>query len=241
MDPRNKVLVALDLTTNEDNFRVAEKIAAHETVAGFKVNSAGDEVMYRSDGQPHFLRQLAGLGKELWLDFKLHDVPPTVARRVTEHVKGGLVNAITIMAKGEVDMMVAAVLAAGDNVLIIAVTELTSNSEEQVHLGSGHPAKASVINLARNAVLSGVKYLVCSTQEVPVIVKRKELQTLTLRVPGLSVGGVTGEGQSRIGTMTDLLKVCPSAQGVIGSGIIKAADPLEAVKQVTAEIEAIAL
>jgi len=240
MDATRKIWVALDCSMNKE-LEVARAVAGHQAVMGFKLNRTGDQAMYRKDGEPHVLEVLAGLGKPVWLDFKFHDVLPTVAGRMQPHVDSGWVQFVTVMAKGEIDMMMAAVEAGGDKMSVIAVTELTSNTEEQVHLGSGHPTKASVIQLARNAVLSGVRYLVCSAQELPVIVKRPELTCLTPFVPGIEVGQITGEGQARIGTPTAVLKACPKAVCVIGSGIIKAADPLEAVKMVTAEIEAIEL
>lgn len=238
MDAKGKIWVALDCLV-EKGLEVAKAVAGHPAVFGFKLNRTGDQVMYRKDGEPHVLEVLAGYGKPVWLDFKLHDVPHTVVGRMQPHVDSGWVQYITVMAKGEVDMMTAAVKAGGNNTSVIAVTELTSNTEEQVHLGSGHPAKASVIHLARNAVLSGVRHLVCSAQELPVIVKRTELKFLTPFVPGIKVGQTTGEGQARIGTPTAVLMACPKAVCVIGSGIIKADDPLVAVQKVATEIEAI--
>ena len=238
MDSTGKIWPALDCPM-EKGLEIAKAVAGHPAVMGFKLNRTGDQTMYRRDGEPHVLEVLAGLGKPVWLDFKFHDVPPTVEGRIQPHVENGWVQYVTVMAKGEVDMMMAAVKAGGDKVSIIAVTELTSNTEEQVHLGSGQPAKASVIQLARNAVLSGVKYLVCSTKELPVIVSRPELAGLTPFVPGIKVGQVLGEGQARTGTPTGVLEACPEAVCVIGSGIVKADDPLAAVEVVAAEIEAI--
>lgn len=238
MQPINKVFPALDCSI-EQGLEIARAIASHPVIMGFKLNRTIDQLLYRKPSDPDVFEILGGLEKPIWLDAKFHDVPPTVAARIQPHVLAGYVRYITVMAKGEVDMMMDAVAAAGDQVSIVAVTELTSNTEEQVDLGSGHSPKASVINLARNAVLSGIRHLVCSPQELPVIVKRRELACLTPFVPGISVGGKTGEGQSRVGTVTSVLEVCPRAVCVIGTAFTKAQDPLEVANQIAEEIEAI--
>ena len=74
--------------------------------------------------------------------------------RITPYARSGQVQYITVMARGEIDMMSEAVNAMGDNGKIIAVTELTSLSEEQVHLG-----KLPHGNLRKNRIKNGMARL----------------------------------------------------------------------------------
>ena len=239
MDSTGRIWVALD-TTKDKALEIAERVAGHPAVRGFKANRLVDQEVFRPDGDSRLFDVLASFGKPAWADLKLIDIPETVSGRIEPYVQAGGVGFITVMAKGEVDMMMAAVKAGGDRLSIIAVTELTSLSEEQVHLGSGNPAKASVINLARLAVLSGVKHLVCSGQELEVLAKRPELVSLVKFVPALSPAWSFGAGadQNRVTALATALKNGASA-AVIGRVIINAKDPLEAIKMTAGEIEAI--
>lgn len=243
MDSRNSIWVALD-TNKEKALEIARKVARHPAVYGFKVNRLIDQEVFRKDGEPALFDILGDLSENNWADGKFIDVPRTVVGRLMPYIESGKVNYITIMAKGEIDMMMDAVAAAGDKVFIISVTELTSLMEEQVHLGSGHPAKASVINLARNAVLSGVQHLVCSSQEIEVIGKRRELSDLDLFVPGITPAWKSNapSDQNRIGTpafVFDKKRGPNKKKLVIGSAIVEAEDPWEAVERTAAEIEAL--
>lgn len=239
MDVTGRIWVALD-TDKKTALRVAKAVAGHPAIWGFKVNRLVDEEVFRQDGEPKLFEALAALKRLIWVDIKAHDVPRTVAGRIEPYVNSGMVNCISVHAKGEIEMMMAAVEACQEKAMIVAITELTSSSEEQVHLGSGHPAKASVINLARNAVLAGVPYLVCSTQELEVIKKRPELVSLRMFVPGITPvwKEAPPPDQKRVGTPEAAL-LAGAEKLVIGSAIVKADDPLEAVEKTAAEIEAI--
>lgn len=238
MDATGKIFLGLDCDMALA-IKVAQAVYEHPAIAGFKMNILADQAMYQDvDGVPLF-EFLNDLGIDKWLDWKFHDTTLTVKNRVAIHAKRGMIQYMTVMVKGEMDMLQAAVQAAGSMSTIIGVTELTSLSEEQVHLMSGHPAKASVIQLARNAVLAGIKHLVCSPKELGVISERPELDVLTPIVPGIKLGDSVGEGQSRTGTPTEVLKACPRAKLVIASGIVKANNPVDALNRVVAEIEAV--
>lgn len=239
MDSTGTIWVALDCDKNKA-LTIAKLVAPHKAVAGFKINRLVDQEVFRKDDEPMMLWELADAGNYLWVDLKFHDIPNTVASRVAVYAESGLVTDVTVMAKGGVDMMMAAVEAGGDQIKIIAVTELTSLSEEQVHLLSGHSAKASVINLARLAVLSGIRYLVCSGQELKVINGRPELNCLFPLIPAVKPAWSlrVGDDQKRVVTVTEAFQNRATAV-VIGRAIIDANDPLEAVEKTAAEIEAI--
>jgi len=239
MDSKGKLWVALD-TEKDKSLEIVDKLVAAKlpVVRGAKLNRSIDQEVFAKLGERRILEVMKDGGISSWVDMKFHDVPRTVAGRIEPYVSSGLVSYITVMAKGEVDMMNDAVLAAKPvGVNIIAVTELTSLTEEQVHLGSGNPAKASVINLARLAVLSEVEYLVCSGQEVAVIRARRELKKLKLFVPAVNPSfASTGADQNRTMTIIDALRAGVDAV-VVGSIIVNASDPIGVIKRIAQEIE----
>jgi len=238
MDSRGKLWVALD-TDKAKSLEIVRKIgrASLPVVRGVKLNRSLDQEVFRLDGEPRLLWEINGVGMSAWADIKAYDVPRTVAGRVEIYAKSGLVQYLTVMAKGGIDMMTEAVKAGGEFFKIIAVTELTSLSEEEVHLSSGQPAKASVINLARWAVLAGVQYLVCSGQELSVIRKRPELKILKRFAPGVNPSfAAAGADQVRTMIIVDALKEGADAV-VVGGAIVNASDPVDVVKRITAEIE----
>lgn len=238
MESNGKLWVALD-TDKAKSLEIVRRIgpANLSVVRGVKLNRSIDQEVFRKDGEPRLLQEITDVGMAVWADIKAHDVARTVAGRIEPYVQSGLVQWLTVMAKGEIDMMMDAVKAGGEKVNIIAVTELTSLSEEQVHLGSGHTAKASVINLARLAVLAGVKYLVCSGQELSAIRKRPELKKLKLFVPGVNpLFASVGSDQNRTMTIVEALKQGADAV-VVGGAIVNAPDPVDVIKRIAAEIE----
>lgn len=237
MDSTGRFWVALD-TGKEKALKIAAIVASHPAVFGFKVNRLLDQEIFRQDGELKLFDELAYHQKPVWVDGKFHDIPRTVEGRLEPYISSGQVHFLTVMAKGEVDMMWDAVGAVGDKANIIAVTELTSLSEEQIHLGSGHPAKASVINLARNSVLARVKYLVCSSQELEVLSKRRELQVLKKFIPAIKPAWKleAGSDQKRIGTPAFAFSK-DADKLVIGSAIVNDDDPLGAVEKTAEEIE----
>jgi len=239
METKGKLWVALD-TDRVKSLEIVRKIgpAKLPVVRGVKLNRSLDQEVFRLDGEPRLLFEIADMGMLTWADIKAHDVPRTVAGRIEPYVQSGFVQYLTVMAKGGIDMMMEAVKAGGEQLNIIAVTELTSLSEEEIHLGSGQPAKASVINLARWVVLAKVQYFVCSGQELPVIRKRPELKGLKPFVPGVNPSFASaGSDQARTMTIVEALKQGADAV-VVGGAIVSAPDPIDVIKRIAEEIEA---
>ena len=237
MNFNGKIWAALD-TNKKRALEIAKMIAPHPSIFGFKINRLVDQEAFRKDGEPRLFEELAQYGKPIWVDLKFFDIPRTVVGRLEPYISSGMVQFVTVMAKGEVDMMSDGVNACGDNASIIAVTELTSFSEELVHLGSGHPSKATVISLARIVVLSGVKYLVCSSKELPVLNERRELTGLRKFVPGITPAWkLTGDEVDQKRTGTPGFALSNGADKiVIGGAIVNADDPLDAVEKTAQEI-----
>ncbi|MBT4250976.1 hypothetical protein HOB25_03225 [bacterium] len=237
MDPTGKIWAALD-TEKTRALEIAKNIARHPAIFGFKVNRSVDQEVFRRDGEVMLFDELAQHGLPIWIDHKLHDVDRTVVGRLMPYIKSGQIQFATVMAKGEIDMMSEAVEAADGKMYIIAVTELTSLSEEQIHLGSGQPSKASVISLARNAVLSGIRHLVCSSQELKVLSTRRELRCLQKFTPGITPDWKLENqiDQKRVGSPAFALSG-GADKLVIGGAFVNDDNPLEAVQKTADEIE----
>lgn len=239
MDSTGKIWVALDCEKLRA-LAIAKAVGDHPAVLGFKLNRLIDAENFRRVGEPWLFKALTEYGKALWADMKLHDIPETVRGRTEAYAQSGYFKYLTVMAKGGKNMMSAAIEAAGDKLNIIAVTELTSLSPEEVLDLSGREVQDSVCHLADLAFNSGVSYLVCSGKELAVFDASSDSAMLNKFIPAISPVWTLGDqvDQKRTSTPEFALRNGACAL-VIGRAIVKAEDPLAAVKKTAAEIEAI--
>ena len=132
--------------------------------------------LFTSEGPP-FLESLKGLGKRVFLDLKLHDIPNTVADAVKVCSAYG-VHMMTLHASGCREMMNRAAEAAEATAaekglprpLLLAVTILTSlKGEHMQEIGMPPDPESQVLRLARLAKDSGMDGIVCSPQEIKIV------------------------------------------------------------------------
>ena len=94
----------------------------------------GMELFYAAG--PDIVRQIKARGHKIFLDLKLHDIPNTV-RKAMSVLSGLDVDLVNVHAGGGIAMMEAALEGLtrpdGTRPLLIAVTQLTSTSEEVLH------------------------------------------------------------------------------------------------------------
>ena len=167
MTTRDKLIVALDLTSGNAATRMAERLQGHAGM--FKVGSE----LFTAEG-PVPVRYLVTTGQRVFLDLKFHDIPNTVRAAAREAAELG-VTMVNVHASGGRKMMEAAVegarsalhhpvqgsagIAVGDGARpkVLAVTILTSlESQDLEELGiSGTPVEA-VLRLARLAQSAGL-------------------------------------------------------------------------------------
>ena len=143
-------------------------------------------------------------GTDIFLDLKLHDIPHTVAgaTKAISHLNPKF---LTVHASGGQSMIKAAVDAA-PHIDITAVTILTSLSEDDdFKEGFANNALESSIALAKLAVTSGAKAIVCSPHEVGAI-RASVGPVATLITPGVRpASDMGGDDQSRIMTPADAI------------------------------------
>ena len=194
----------------------------------------GMEIIYKEG--PQLVTKLHNMGFKIFLDLKLHDIPNTVEKAMRNIAKLG-VEITNCHAAGGVTMMEAArrgldATEAGKQTELIAVTQLTSTSEQmmQEELWINHPINDTVQHYAKNAQLAGLAGVVCSPLEAPII---KELGLISV-TPGIRFADDSADDQKRIAT-PKFAKENGSTYIVVGRSITGASDPVEAYKKCVKE------
>jgi orotidine-5'-phosphate decarboxylase len=231
---RTGILVALDVTSAEGAVLLAQKLSPY--VDGFKV---GLELLLGPG--PATVAALRLLGKPVFADAKLHDIPDTV--KATARQLGNLgARWVTVHATGGGAMMEAAAEgledgARGNPAGILAVTVLTSlDASDLAAVGISSTPGRQVARLAKLAAKSGVEGIVCSVKELGDVAQvAPGLLRLT---PGIRVPGADPDDQSRVATVAEAVQRGADFL-VIGRSITRAKDPAAAARGIRDEIEAL--
>lgn len=196
----------------------------------------GMELFY-AEG-PQIVRDIKERGNKIFLDLKLHDIPNTVKKSMA--VLSRLdVDMCNLHAGGTVAMMEAAVEGLtrpdGTRPILIAVTQLTSTSEERMRsdLLIEKPMEEVVMHYALNAKRAGLDGVVCSPLEAAAVhgVCGKEFFTVT---PGIRFADGDKGDQSRV-TTPEKAKEIGSDYIVVGRPITAAEDPVAAYERCVKE------
>ena len=204
----------------------------HGTVRWVKVGLE----MFTACG-PDCVREIAGLGFNVFLDLKLHDIPNTVAKAV-ESVSRLPIRMLTLHTCGGREMMQWAVKAQqqhAPDLLLLGVTVLTSTSAAGLaETGVADSPEQQVVRLGRLAVESGVHGLVCSPLEIAPL-RRALPPGIALVTPGIRPRDAKADDQTRI--MTPAEAAAAGANFiVVGRPIFKAPDPVAAARAILAEL-----
>ena len=196
----------------------------------------GMELFY-AEG-PAIVREVKRRGHKIFLDLKLHDIPNTVKKAMA--VLSNLdVDIVNLHAAGTAEMMTAALEGLtrpdGSRPLLIAVTQLTSTSEQRMRdeLLIDHPIDEVIVHYAQNAKAAGLDGVVCSPLEAGMVKEAcgKEFLTVT---PGVRFADGDAGDQVRITTPARAREI-GSDFIVVGRPITAAADPLAAYRRCAAE------
>ena len=189
--------------------------------------------LYYAEG-PAIVREIKARGHKIFLDLKLHDIPNTVKKAMA--VLSGLdVDMTNLHAAGTKAMMEAALEGLtrpdGTRPLLIAVTQLTSTSQERMEsdLLIEKPLDQVVMHYAKCAAESGLAGVVCSPLEAGKVheVCGKDFVTVT---PGVRFADGDAGDQVRITTPAKA-KELGSDYIVVGRPITQAADPVAAYRR----------
>jgi orotidine-5'-phosphate decarboxylase len=172
----------------------------------------------------------------VFLDLKLHDIPTTVARSVVSASRLD-VGLLTVHASGGSEMLRAAKESAGERMRLLAVTVLTSTSDEQLREMAMPRAVEQVPRLAALAIGSGIDGLVCAPTDVRRV--RDAVGTSALLVtPGIRADSAGTDDHAR--SMSAPEAVAAGADVlVIGRPITRAVDPLAALETIVASLRTV--
>lgn len=225
------VIIACDFPSAEETLAFLDKFTYQKPFV-----KIGMELFY-AEG-PSIVRAIKDRGHKIFLDLKLHDIPNTVQKAMRSLSKLD-VDIVNLHAGGGRAMMEAALegvtRADGTRPLVIAVTMLTSISQETMHneLLIGENLQETVLSYAENAKEAGLDGVVCSPLEAGIVHERCGKQFLTV-TPGVRfAGGAVGD-QKRVTTPANA-KELGSDFIVVGRPITAAADPLAAYNRCVTE------
>ena len=223
-----QVIIALDVPTLDEAMGLVDALG--EETDFYKV---GLELFTREG--PSVVDALRGRDKRIFLDLKLHDIPNTVARAVAR-ARDLEVDLLTLHATGGRPMMEAAAEAAGDDLMLLGVTVLTSMTASDVEDSWGRAVDSieeEVVRLARLVRESGVGGVVASVREAAPI-KEAVGTDLVVVTPGIRLAGDDAHDQARVSTPAEAV-AAGADYLVIGRSVTQASDPAEALRRVYEE------
>jgi orotidine-5'-phosphate decarboxylase len=222
--PESPLVLALD--TAELRQALDWSSAAGEAAGMVKVGLE----LFGAEG-PAAVAALAGQGRRVMLDLKLHDIPATVAGAVRAAEWAGA-ELVTVHALGGPAMLAAAVAAAG-RCRVAAVTVLTSAGPDELAATGLPPAAEAVPRLAELAVAGGCQALVCSPLEAAAL-RRLLGPTVELLCPGVRPARTGADDQARVATPAAAMRAGAS-RIVVGRPITRAPDVGAAARAVRDE------
>ncbi len=225
------VIIACDFPSKEATLEFLSKFTDEKPYV-----KIGMELFYGAG--PEIVREIKKMGHKIFLDLKLHDIPNTVkkAMSVLSHLDVDMCN---LHASGTVAMMEAAIEGLtrpdGTRPLLIAVTQLTSTSQEAMEndLLIKEPIADVVMHYASNAKKAGLDGVVCSPLEAGVVHEKcgKDFITVT---PGVRFADGDVGDQVRVTTPAKAKEI-GSDYIVVGRPITAAQDPVAAYRRCVAE------
>ena len=227
-DPR--LIVALDLPTRAQAEDLVETLG--DSVGVYKIG-----LQLLATGGMEMARDLKARGRQVFLDWKLHDIGATVEKATAAIVASGACDLLTVHAHPQV--LAAAVKGRGGerSARILGVTVLTSlNGQDLAELGYGMGVEALVERRIRQVLDSGADGVVASPHEAA-LARRIGGPDFLVVTPGVRPAGAALDDQARAATPADAL-ANGASHLVIGRPITAAADPRAAALAIAAEMAA---
>ena len=227
------VIIACDFNSKAELMAFLDNFKDEERKPFLKVGME----LYYAEG-PAIVKEIKERGHKIFLDLKLHDIPTTVKKAMS--VLSNLdVDITNLHAAGTNAMMEAALEGLtrpdGTRPLLIAVTQLTSTSEERMKedLLIDRPLDEVVMHYASNAKKSGLDGVVCSPLEAGKVKGVCGDAVLTI-TPGVRFADGEVGDQVRVTTPAKAREL-GSDYIVVGRPITQAADPVAAYRRCVAE------
>ncbi|MBQ3095058.1 MAG: orotidine-5'-phosphate decarboxylase [Clostridia bacterium] len=225
------VIIALDFDSKEKTLAFLDRFTEEKPFVKIGME------LYYAEG-PAIVREIKARGHKIFLDLKLHDIPNTVRKSMA--VLSGLdVDMTNLHAAGTKAMMEAALEGLtrpdGTRPLLIAVTQLTSTSQERMEsdLLIEKPLDEVVLHYARCAAEAGLAGVVCSPLEAGKVHERCGADFVTV-TPGVRFADGEVGDQVRVTTPAKAKEI-GSDYIVVGRPVTQAEDPVAAYRRCVAE------
>lgn len=221
------VIIACDFASADDTFKFLDKFTEEKPFV-----KIGMELFY-AEG-PSIVREIKRRGHKIFLDLKLHDIPNTVKKSMAVLSKLD-VDMTNLHAAGTIDMMKAALEGLtredGTRPILIAVTQLTSTSEErmQKELLINATINDTIVKYAQNAKIAGLDGVVCSPLEAGMVKQACSKDFITV-TPGVRFADGEVGDQVRV-TTPEKAREIGSDYIVVGRPITQADDPVAAYRR----------
>jgi orotidine-5'-phosphate decarboxylase len=237
MDPKERIILALDIADYEEALYEVDRFNEHINI--FKVGSE----LFTSSG-PKIVEEINKRNKKVFLDLKYHDIPNTVSK--TARVAAGLgiymfnvhtLGGLEMMKQTAQELVRVSLKHNIDRPKLLGVTVLTSIDQTALshELGIGHNMKTQVRHLAGLALSAGLDGVVASPEEIEIIRSHCGRDFLIV-VPGIRPSWASQDDQQR--TMTPQEALSKGADFiVIGRAILSQPDPVKALERIVKEIE----
>ncbi len=224
---KKDVIIACDFASKEQTLAFLDRFGERKPFV-----KIGMELFY-AEG-PAIVREIKARGHKIFLDLKLHDIPNTVKKAMA--VLSRLdVDMCNLHAAGTVEMMRYAIEGLtredGTRPMLIAVTQLTSTSEERMRkdLLINATINDTIVHYARNAREAGLDGVVCSPLEGGMVKEACGTDFVTV-TPGVRFADAAADDQVRITTPARAREL-GSDYIVVGRPITAAEDPEKAYER----------
>ena len=225
------VIIACDFASAQDTFNFLDKFTEEKPFVKIGME------LYYAEG-PSIVKEIKKRGHKIFLDLKLHDIPNTVKKSMAVLSKLD-VDMTNLHAAGTIDMMKAALEGLtredGTRPILIAVTQLTSTSEERMknELLINASINDTIVKYAQNAKEAGLDGVVCSPLEAGMVKDAcsKDFVTVT---PGVRFADGEVGDQVRVTTPAKAKEI-GSDYIVVGRPITQADDPVVAYRRCVEE------
>ena len=225
------LLIALDYNRGADALALAAQLSPD--LCRLKI---GKELYTREGRQ--LVEALQGIGYDIFLDLKYHDIPNTVAAalRVAAEMGVWMVNVHASGGRKMLETAADALACYRQPPLLIAVTVLTSLGEAELReIGIDEPLAAHVARLTALAAGSGLNGVVCSAHEAGAVKAAHGRDFLTV-TPGIRPAGSSADDQTRTMTPAATLQA-GSDYLVIGRPVTRAEKPAVALADIITSIK----
>ena len=225
------VIIACDFASADETFKFLDNFTDEKPFVKIGME------LYYAEG-PAIVKEIKRRGHKIFLDLKLHDIPNTVKKSMAVLSKLD-VDMTNLHAAGTIDMMKAALEGLtredGTRPILIAVTQLTSTSEQRMQdeLLINASINDTIVKYAQNAKEAGLDGVVCSPLEAGMVKDACSSNFITV-TPGVRFADGDVGDQVRV-TTPEKAKEIGSDYIVVGRPITQADDPVAAYRRCCAE------